>query len=412
MSNVDFFQSLSLDEIQKKTREYVLGTYAYPMGIAMSFGQGEYLYDTEGKQYIDFLCGISVTNLGHGDADVVEAIREQAERLVHTSNLFYNQEAALLAEALVNYTFPGKVFFTNSGTEASEAAFKLARSYGQQFKNGASGIITHENSFHGRSTAGMCMTGQEKIHNGFGDLLSAGDLIYLPRNDIDILEKAIDDNGRDICAFMLELIQGEGGIHVMDKEYVQAAHELCKENEILFILDEVQTGIGRTGKLFAYEHYEIVPDAITLAKALGNGFPIGALIIANEFAHYLGAGQHGSTFGGNHLATRVAFESLKAIVTRDLLANVAAQSEYFIRRLKIFEKQFSCVTEVRGLGLHLGMELDRPGQDLVIEARDRGLLINCTAGQTIRVMPPLNISLERAAEGLDILEAALTAFQG
>ncbi|MEQ9367194.1 MAG: aspartate aminotransferase family protein [Leptospirales bacterium] len=412
MSSVDFFQSLSLDEIQKKTREYVLGTYAYPMGIAMSFGQGEYLYDTEGKQYIDFLCGISVTNLGHGDADIVEAIRDQAERLVHTSNLFYNQEAALLAEALVNYSFPGKVFFTNSGTEASEAIFKFARSYGQRAKNEASVIVTHENSFHGRSTAGMCMTGQEKIHRGFGPLLPESDLIYLPRNDLDILEKTIDDQGRNICAFALELVQGEGGIHVMDKEYVQAARDLCKENEILFIVDEVQTGIGRTGKLFAYEHYEIVPDAMSLAKALGNGFPIGALVIADDFATYLGPGQHGSTFGGNHLATRVAFETLKAIVTRDLMANVAAQSEYFLRRMRLFEKQFACVTEVRGLGLHLGMELDRPGQPLVIEARDRGLLVNCTAGNTIRVMPPLNISLERAAEGLDILEAALTSFQG
>ena len=409
MSTVDFFQSLKLDEIQKKTRQYVLGTYAYPMGIAMSFGQGEYLYDTEGKQYLDFFCGISVNNLGHGDADIVEAIREQAERLVHTSNLFYNQEAALLAEALVNYSFPGKVFFTNSGTEASEAAFKLARSYGQQAKGGAHIILTHENSFHGRSTAGMCMTGQGKIHDGFGDLLPG--ITYITRNDIDILDKEISENSQNICAFVLELIQGEGGIHVMDKEYVQAAHQLCKEHEILFIVDEVQTGIGRTGKLFAYEHYEIIPDAMTLAKALGNGFPIGATIIADEFAQYLTAGQHGSTFGGNHLATRVAFETLKAIVTRDLMANVNAQSEYFLRRLRLFEKQFDFVTEVRGLGLHLGVELDRPGQDLVIAARDLGLLINCTAGNTIRIMPPLNISLERAAEGLDILEAALGALK-
>lgn len=411
MSSVDFFQSLSLDEIQKKTREYMLGTYGYPMDLAMSFGQGEYLYDTEGKQYIDFLCGISVTNLGHGDADIVEAIRDQAERLMHTSNLFYSQEAAMLAEALVNYSFPGKVFFTNSGTEASEAAFKFARSYGQRAKNGATAIITHENSFHGRSTAGMCMTGQDKIHSGFGKLLPEDDLIYLPRNDIDILEKALDDHGRNICAFALELVQGEGGIHVMDKEYVQAARDLCSENDVLLILDEVQTGIGRTGKLFAYEHYEITPDAMTLAKALGNGFPIGALIIADQYTEHLGPGQHGSTFGGNHLATRVAFETLKAIVTRDLLSNVVAQSEFFMRRLKVFEKQFACVTEVRGLGLHLGLELDRPGQPLANEARDRGLIVNCTAGTTIRIMPPLNVSLERASEGLDILEASLAAFQ-
>ena len=406
MSNsVDFFQSLSLAEIQKKTREYVLGTYGYPMGIALSFGQGEYVYDTEGKQYLDFLCGISVTSLGHGDADIVEAIRDQAERLVHSSNLFYNQEAALLCEALINYSFPGKVFLTNSGTEASEAAFKLARSYGQQARGGASVILTHENSFHGRSTAGMCMTGQDKIHGGFGPLI--GDISYITRNDIDILEKEISDRGNDICAFVLELIQGEGGIQVMDQEYVQNARELCKENDILFIVDEIQTGMGRTGKLFAYEHYQITPDVMTLAKALGNGFPIGATIIAEEFTQYLGAGQHGSTFGGNHLATRVAFETLKALMTRDILANVTALSEYFMRRLKVWEGQFPIVRETRGLGLHLGMELEHSGPEVVTAARERGLLLNCTAGQTIRIMPPLNISLERAAEGLDILEGVL-----
>lgn len=410
-SSVDFFQGLSLDEIKEKTSEYVLGTYGYPLGVAMSFGQGEYLYDTEGKQYIDFLCGISVTNLGHGDADIVEAVRDQAERLMHTSNLFYNQEAALLAEALVNHSFPGKVFFTNSGTETSEAAFKLARSYGQQAKGGASVIITHENSFHGRSTAGMSMTGQEKIHSGFGDLLRPGDMVYLPRNDIDIFEKTVSENASNICAFAFELVQGEGGIHVLDKEYVQAAHQICAENDILFIADEVQTGIGRTGKLFAYEHYEIVPDAMALAKALGNGFPIGALVIANEYTPYLTAGQHGSTFGGNHLATRVAFETLKAIVTRELLNNVTAISEYALRRLRVFEKQYAFVKEVRGLGLHLGLELEHSGPELVTAAREKGLLVNCTAGHTIRIMPPLNISLERVAEGLDILEECLQGMQ-
>ncbi len=406
--SVDFFRALSLDEIKAKTEKYLLGVYARPLKVAFHFGQGEYLYDAENRRYLDFHCGISVTNLGHSDADIVEAIRDQADRLIHTSNLAFNQEQALLAEAIINYSFPGRVFFTNSGTEASEAAFKLARSYGARARDGATRIVTLENSFHGRSTAGMSMTGQAKIQQGFGPLLN--DMAYIPRNEIALLEREFDQNGESICAFFFEPVQGEGGIHVMSKEFVRAAYDLCREYNVIFICDEVQTGMGRTGKLWCYEHYGVVPDAMTLAKSLGSGLPIGALVIGEKYAEHLGPGQHGSTFGGNHLAARVAFETLKILVTRDILANVPALSEYIFGRLASLQDRFAFITEVRGLGLHIGVELDRPGALLVDLCLKHGLVVNCTAGNVIRIMPPLNISLERAAEGMDLFEAACAEF--
>ncbi|MBX7059699.1 MAG: aspartate aminotransferase family protein [Leptospirales bacterium] len=407
--SVDFFRALSFDEVKAKSDRFLLGNYGRPIARAFSFGQGEYLFDSEGKRYLDFHCGISVTNIGHSDADIVEAIRDQAERLIHSSNLCYSQEQALLAEALVGHSFPSRVFLCNSGTEANEAAFKLARSYGQQARGGATSIVSVENSFHGRTTAGMSMTGQSKIHGGFGPLLS--DMVYLRRNDQDLLRKEFDENGSSICAVILELVQGEGGIHVLDREFVRLARELCSEYKALLIVDEIQTGMGRTGKLWGYEHYDIIPDVMSLAKALGSGLPIGALLIGEEFAPYLGKGQHGSTFGGNHLAARAALETLRIIVGRELLENAAGISEYLFRRLRLLRDRFSCIREVRGIGLHIGVELDREGGALVNACLERGLVVNCTAGNVIRIMPPLNLSLDRAAEGMDLFEQGLADFQ-
>ncbi len=400
----DFFQEpLPFADIKAKTEKYILGNYR-PADVAFYFGQGEYLYDTTNKQYIDFLCGISVTNLGHGEADIVQAIRDQAERIIHSSNLFYNQEQAMLAEALVNHTFPGKVFFCNSGTEANEAAFKLARRHGLE-KGDAIRILTLDQSFHGRTAAAMSLTGQAKIHTGFGPLVPG--VSYLVPDDLDQLEKAIEEDGSGICALFLELVQGEGGVRPLDKEYVQAARELTDEHNILLVVDEIQTGMGRTAKLFAYEHYEIIPDVMTMAKGLGNGFPIGAMLVAEPFVNLLGPGTHGSTFGGNHLAARVAFETLRIIVGREVLANAEALSHFFFSRLRAMATTVPIITEVRGLGLHIGLALDRPSAPLVATCRERGLLLNATAETVIRIMPPLTMSLERAAEGLDILEAVL-----
>ncbi len=403
----DFKEPLTFDQIKEKTDKYVLNTYnRHP--VSFFFGQGESLHDTEHREYIDFLCGIAVTSLGHGEADLVEAIRDQAERLMHTSNLFYNEEQANLAEALIAYSFPGKVFFCNSGTEANEAAFKLARSYGQQARDGAHGIISLNGSFHGRSTAAMCMTSQEKIHGGFGPLVPG--MKYIDANDIDVLETELTQNGKETCAVIMELVQGEGGVRPLDREYVHAARQLTQEHRVLLIVDEVQTGIGRTGKLFAFEHYGIEPDAVTLAKALGGGFPIGAMIVRDAAAKYLGPGQHGSTYGGNHLAARVAFETLKIIIGREVLNNVAGISEYMFRRLRTLQAELPAITDVRGLGLHIGVEMDRECKELAGMCLENGLLVNCAADTTIRIMPPLNISLEKASEGLDIFEEQVRAF--
>ncbi len=395
-----FASPMSLADIKEKSDRYLVNNVKRAP-VAFYFGQGEYLYDTENKRYLDFLSGVAVTCLGHGDADYVEAIREQADRVIHTSNLVYNQELALLAEALISYSFPGRVFLCNSGTEANEAAFKLARLHGQK-KGNANLIVSLENSFHGRTVAGMCMTGQAKIHKGFGPLLDH--FQYIPANDMDALETVMEQHGHEMCALVLELVQGEGGVKPLDEKYVQLARRLCDEHDVLLILDEIQTGMGRTGKLFAYEHFGITPDAMSLAKGLGNGFPIGALVIREDRADLIQPGVHGTTFGGNHLGARVAYETLKIIVTRDLLDNVNALSDYFFRRLSGMQGDVKCIKEVRGLGLHIGIELDRPGAAVVDRCRDLGLLVNCTSETTIRLVPPLNLSLEAAAEGLDILE--------
>lgn len=395
-----FAQPMSFADIKEKSDRYLVNNVKRAP-VAFYFGQGEYLYDTENKRYLDFLSGVAVTCLGHGDADFIEAMREQSDRVVHTSNLVYNQELALFAEALVSYSFPGRVFVCNSGTEANEAAFKVARLHGQK-KGNANLIVTLEGSFHGRTVAGMCMTAQAKIHQGFGPLLDH--FHYIRPNDIEMLEKEMDQHGSEMCALVLELVQGEGGVRPLDAEYVKAARQLCDENDVLLILDAIQTGMGRTGKLFAYEHFDIVPDAMTLAKGLGNGFPIGAVVIREDRADLIHPGVHGTTFGGNHLGARVAYETLKIIVTRDILDNVNALSDYFLRRLKGMQLNLKCITDVRGMGLHIGVELDRPGAAVVDRCRELGLLVNCTAETTIRIVPPLNLPLESAAEGLDILE--------
>lgn len=398
-----FAEPLSFEEIKEKSDKYLLGNYKR-QPVAFYFGQGEYLYDTNNKQYIDFLSGISVVNLGHGEADIIEAIREQSDRIIHSSNLYYNQEQALLAEVLIEHMFPGKVFFCNSGTEANEAAIKLLRRHGQE--KGASRILTLNNSFHGRTTGAMAATGQEKIKSGFGPLMPGFDTI--DANDLSALEEYFDQYGDDICGIIAEPVQGEGGIVPLDQEYVNLLRKVTKETNSLLVFDEIQTGIGRTGKLFAYEHFSVHPDAVTLAKALGSGIPVGALIIAEEYTDLLQAGMHGSTFGGNHLASRVAYETIKIIMSREILNHVNALSEYFFRRLGLLKTASSRIQDIRGLGLHIGVVLNNDGNDIVEKARQAGLIINCTAGNVIRIMPPLTTSLEVAAEGLSILERLLS----
>ncbi len=400
----EFSDILTLQEIKDRTEKYILGTYKRSP-VAFLYGQGEFLFDTDNKQYIDFQSGVAVTSLGHGEADIIEAIRNQADRIIHTSNLVYNREQAMLAEVLVRHSFPSKVFFTNSGAEANEAAFKLARLFGQQNKNGATSFLTLENSFHGRTFATMSLTGQTKIHSGFGPIVP--NIKYMPPNDIEALEKEIDENGTELCAIFLELIQGESGVHPLNIEYVLAARKLATENNILLVFDEIQTGIGRTGKLFAFEHYGVNPDVMTLAKGLGSGIPIGAALIANKFASIMGAGMHGSTFGGNHIAARAAYETLRILIGREILSNVNAMGEYIMTRLKAMQAKIPVIQEVRGIGLHIGITIDRPCADIALACLENGLVINCTGTNNLRIVPPLTITLETAAKGLDILEAQL-----
>lgn len=404
MNEKDFQKPMGFEKIKALTEKYILNTYRRAP-VAFYFGQGEYLYDTEQKRYIDFLSGIGVTCVGHGEADIVEAIRTQADRLLHTSNLFYNEEQAILAEIIVNNTFPGALFFCNSGTEANEAAFKLSRTFGQKARGGSINILALENSFHGRSAASLTLTGKIELRRDLGPLLPG--VTYIPPNDIEALEHEIESNGSEICAVFLELIQGEGGVIPLERDYVFAVRELTRDYNILLVVDEVQTGIGRTGNLFAFQHYDIVPDIVTMAKALGNGFPIGAMLVRENFRKYMGPGKHGSTFGGNHLAARVAFETMRVIMSRELLKNVNTISDYLFRRLKVMQNHIKIIKDVRGLGLLIGIELNRPGDGLVRACLQNGLLINCTAERTIRLMPPLNISMDRAAEALDILEEML-----
>ncbi len=403
----DIETKISLDAIKEKTKKYLIGTYN-KYDVAFAYGSGEMLYDTDGKEYIDFMCGISVTNLGHNEADVVEALRDQADRLVHSSNLFYSEEAANLAETLITHSFPGKVFFCNSGTEANEAAFKLARKYAFSRKIQDPVIFSLQGSFHGRTSGSMSMTGQNKIREGYGDLISG--FVFLPPNDEEALQSAFTKYKDNICAFIMEPIIGEGGIIPINDSFIKLARKLTKETQSLFILDEIQTGMGRTGKLFCYEHFGIVPDAMTLAKALGSGFPIGALVVGEKFENILSLGSHGSTFGGNHLAMRIAYETLRVILSRELLANVQTISDFIFSKLSLMSSQYSIIKEVRGKGLHIGVDLTIPSRKIAEECLRNGLVVNSTAETVIRIMPPLNISIEKTEQGLKKFEEVLQKF--
>ena len=314
------------------------------------------------------------------------------------------EEQSQLAKLLIQKSFPGKVFFFNSGTEANEAAFKLCRSYGQKKKEGAYKILSLKNSFHGRSTASICLTGQEKIHSGFGPLVPGH--VYVQANNIEALTKEFEEKerGKDICAFFIELIQGESGVHPLEKEYVQKLRSLCTQHKVPLVIDEVQTGIGRTGRLFCYEHYKIVPDLMTLAKALGSGLPIGALVVCKEYLDYLQRGQHGTTLGGNPLAARVALETLRIIESDKLLENVNELSKYIFFAFEKLQKKFTSIKIIRGMGFHIGIDLELSAKAFVEACQKEGLILNATGENTIRIMPPLTISQKEVDEGLAIIE--------
>ena len=367
--------------------------------IVLTKGQGCRLWDAEGREYIDFVSGIAVCNLGHAHPKVSEALSKQADVLLHVSNLYYTEPQTELAYRLTQNSFADRVFFCNSGAEANEAAIKLARKYVKdKGEKGRYRIITMEKSFHGRTMATLSATGQDKIKKGFEPVLEGFD--HIPFNDIEALRKSI---GPSTCAVLLEPIQGEGGVRCPDPDYLKAVRRLCDETGILLIFDEIQTGMGRTGKLFAYEHFGIEPDIMTLAKALANGLPIGAMLAREDVAESFGPGAHASTFGGTPIVTAASIQVVKVLLEENIIGHCAEMGAYFKEKLSGLKAGHESIVDVRGMGLLLGMKLKIEGDAIVNSCMEKGFLINCIQGNILRFIPPLIIEKEE----IDALVACL-----
>lgn len=361
--------------------------------VTFSHGEGVYLFDTQGRRYLDGISGIGVTALGHAHPAVTDAISAQAQKLIHTSNLYHIAAQEDLADALTRASGMDNCFFGNSGAEANEAAIKLARLHGHQKGIKKPAIVVLEGAFHGRTLATLSATGNRKIQAGFEPLVSG--FIRAPRNDIEALQQ-IAANNPDVVAFLAEPIQGEGGVQPLDAQYLQAAREICDTHNWLLMLDEVQSGNGRTGHYFAYQGMGVMPDVVTTAKGLGNGVPIGACLSHGAAASVMGAGQHGSTYGGNPLACAAALVVVNTIEQEGLKANAEAMGAVIRNVLTSNAETSARIAEIRGSGLMLGIELKTDCAELVQKALDEGFLINVTAGNTIRLLPPLIINEEQA----------------
>jgi len=386
------------------TAEKVLAATYARLPIVFEKGQGATLWDTEGRRYTDFLAGIAVCGLGHAHPAVQAALAEQAGRLLHVSNLFYTRPQTELGEWLTQHSFADRVFFCNSGAEANEAAIKLARKYfSDQGETGRHRIIAMEQSFHGRTMGSLSATGQAKIRKGFEPVLEGFE--FVPFNDIDALQATLDPS---VCAVMLEPIQGEGGIICPAPGYLPAVRRLCDQTGTLLILDEVQTGMGRTGKLFAYEHDGIVPDIMTLAKALGNGLPIGAMLAREGVAKAFGPGAHATTFGGTPIMAAGALAVVRTIEAEDIVARAAKTGHYFKTCLQGLQRRHDRIKEVRGRGLLLGLKLKGEGVPLVKACLERGFVINCVQGDVLRFAPPLIIATREIDALIECLDTILS----
>jgi len=392
------------EAVMAQDRQYVMSTYGR-MPVVFVRGEGVWIWDSEGKAYLDFLAGIAVNGLGHCHPEVVAAIREQAGILIHTSNLYYTLPQPRLAELLVQHSACDRVFFANSGAEANECAIKLARKwaklhYGEQRFE----IIVLEGSFHGRTLATITATGQPKYQKGFEPLMPG--FSHIPFNEIQALKGAITQN---TCALMLEPIQGESGVRPLSEVFLRTARALCDEHGLLLILDEVQTGMGRTGKLFAYEHYGIEPEIVTLAKSLGGGIPIGACLAKEHVASVFQPGDHASTFGGTPLACAAAHAALSTILEEDLIGNAARQGNYFQQQLCSLKDRGAPIAEVRGKGLMVGVDLTVPkARDVLNACLERGLILNAIGDCTLRFLPPLIVTQEHIDQAISILARVLS----
>jgi len=390
---------MDFKQIKKLYEDYVLSTYTR-QDICLVRGTGASVEDAEGKGYLDFFPGWAVSGIGHRHPRVIKRMREQMERILHVSNNFYNDLQPLLAEKIIEHSFPGKVFFSNSGAEANEGAIKLARRYGNPDRYE---IITMEKSFHGRTLATLSATGQEKVKTGFSPLVEG--FKHVPFNDIKAFKDAVTDK---TVAVILEPVQGEGGINVAVPGYMSDLGKICREKDILLIFDEVQTCMGRTGEMFAFKHYDVSPDVMTLAKSLGGGLPIGALVVSDRIKDVLAPGSHASTFGGSPIVCSAALGVFEAIEEEGLLDNVRDAGEYIVQKLEEIKCKNPVIKGIRGKGVMIGVELDREDASAITdECVKEGLLINCTQKNILRIMPPLTVTRDEIDTAMCKLEKAL-----
>jgi len=391
---------MNTNEILALGKENIMNTYArLPMVLVK--GSGSFVWDSEGKQYLDFVAGLAVTSLGHSHPAIVEAITEQAAQIMHTSNMYWIPNQVKLAKLLTDHSFADKVFFCNSGAEANEGAIKLARKYAKQQNPDKVNIVSLKNSFHGRTLATVTATGQPKYQKGY-EPLPAG-FSYVEMNNIAELEETIN---AQTAAVIIEAIQGEGGVYPVSQEFILKARSLCDQYGALLIFDEIQCGMGRTGKFFAYEWFGVQADIVTLAKALGNGVPIGAVLATDQAAAAFQPGDHGTTFGGNPLATAVGCKVMEIITSPGFLEEVEEKGKYFKDKLQKLALKYQLKDQIRGKGMMLGFPLANKATEIAAFCSAQGLLINCIAGTTLRFLPPITVSLSEIDQAIEILDQA------
>ena len=376
--------------------KYIMNTYKR-VPLCLERAKGAKVWDIDGKEYLDFFPGWAVSGIGHCHPGVVRAITEQSRKLLHVSNNYYSALQARLAETIIANSFPGKVFFANSGAEANEAAMKLARLYGH--KDGRFEVITMAKSFHGRTLAMITATGQEKVKSGFEPLPQG--FIHVGFNDIEAVKEAITEK---TIAIMLEPIQCEGGINIARPEYMKALRKICDDKDIILIFDEVQTAMGRSGRIFCYQNYGVVPDIMTLAKSLGGGLPIGAAVARKKFQDVLTPGTHASTFGGSPIVCAAALAVFDAIKKEKLIENAKRMGAYLKKKLELLKAKYHFIKEVRTMALIIGVELSIKGETIYKECLEGGLLINCTQDTVLRIMPPINVKRQEIDKAISILD--------